>query len=108
MPDIKTLDQRIREEAQKKLQDQIEVAKAPLTQLLRWSSMATIPTLYRKATNGDIVEADQHYVIDQFCRHLFAENVERAERTAIEDFMARVESLQQQVNDLRSLSHEHD
>ncbi len=107
MADIKTLDQRIREDAQKKLRDRIEIAAKPMFALLNWSSLP-IPGLYRKNNADDAIPADSHTVFKAFCDHLFAENVEREERIAIEAFLERVESLQQQVNELRDLSHEHD
>jgi len=106
MSDIETLDQRIREGAQEKLRQRIKQAQEPIFHLLRWSS-ANVERLYC-IKNGETVPADPRFVLKALTDHLFAENVAVEERVAIEDFMQRVESLQEQVNELRSLSHEHE
>lgn len=103
MADIKTLDQRIREDAHEKLRNQIEAALFPVKQLVSWNAGPL-----SKLQNEAGLAVHMPYVLDRIADHLFAVNVESAERRAIGDFMARVESLQEQVNELRSLSHEHE
>lgn len=106
MADTRTLDQRIREQARQELKDRIEKASEPISRLRAWSA-GPVTGLFRKAGNGDMVPADSQMVFKAFCDHLFAENVERAESDAIAAFLQRVDSLQEQVNELRDLSHEH-
>ncbi len=106
MADTRTLDERIRQQARDDLKKQIDAAAEPLLKMLLWSGNP-VKGLARIAPNGSPVPIEAREVLRLLVAALNEELREKHEGGAVTAFIQRVESLQQQVDELRDMSHEH-
>ena len=98
--DTATLDERLREQSRAEVKKEMFDLMAPL-----YKAVSDWPTLvWTVERNGKVVQLQSYDVLEILRKHLIACACPKREQKAIDAFVAKVDSLQDQIDEVRELT----
>lgn len=94
----KTIDERIREKARKELLQNIDAAFLPATRMIGSCGQSTMVAGYAREEGRPAYASDNMAAIK---KAVFSALVDSAEERAVAEFIQQVDTLQDQLNDIR-------
>ena len=100
---IKTLEQKLHEDAERMLQDEIQTALGPINRLAGHGGTITIPAdkiRVDHTTGADVYKVDTYFVIAALRKTLYIDNVEERRDMIVDQFLNEVADFRERLNEL--------